>query len=75
MDGGPLEARIERYLQHLALERRMSPHTVDNYRRDLRALAEAMGARVLGSESLRKFGGDSVEEFVRNKDAFIRSLA
>jgi hypothetical protein len=29
---------------------------------------------VLASEALRKFGGDSVEETVRNRDAFVRSL-
>ena len=61
MDGGPLEARIERYLQHLALERRMSPHTVDNYRRDLRALSAWMDEGGIGAfaaldgEHLRAF--------------------
>jgi integrase/recombinase XerC len=61
MDGGLLEGRIERYLQHLALERRMSPHTVDNYRRDLRALAAWMdaggvaGFEALHDEHLRAF--------------------
>jgi integrase/recombinase XerD len=32
---------IEAYLGHLAVERRVSPHTVDAYRRDLARLAEA----------------------------------
>jgi chorismate synthase len=41
----------------------------------LGVVAETMVALVLANEALRKFGGDSVEEFVRNKDAFIRSLA
>jgi integrase/recombinase XerC len=36
MAGSPIEA----YLAHLALERRMSAHTVDAYRRDLEALAQ-----------------------------------
>ncbi len=38
-------------------------------------VAETMMALVLATESLRKFGGDSVAEFVRNHDAFIASLA
>lgn len=37
-------------------------------------VAEAMVALVLASESLRKFGGDSVAELVRNRDGFLASL-
>ncbi len=37
-------------------------------------VAETMVALVLASEALRKFGGDSVEEMVRNHDAFLGSL-
>jgi len=37
-------------------------------------VAETMTALVLASEALRKFGGDSVAEFVRNHDAFVASL-
>jgi chorismate synthase len=37
-------------------------------------VAETMVALVLATESLRKFGGDSISEFVRNHDAFARSL-
>jgi chorismate synthase len=37
-------------------------------------IAETMTALVLASEALRKFGGDSVNEFVRNKEAFEKSL-
>jgi len=33
-------AWLERYAQHLRHERRLSPHTVDNYLRDLRHLSE-----------------------------------
>jgi hypothetical protein len=33
-----------------------------------------MVALTLASEALRKFGGDSVPEFVRNRDGFLRSL-
>ena len=37
-------------------------------------VAEAMVALVLASESLRKFGGDSLAETVRNHDAYVTSL-
>jgi chorismate synthase len=37
-------------------------------------VAETMVALVLADEAARKFGGDSVEEMVRNKDAFVTSL-
>jgi chorismate synthase len=38
-------------------------------------VAETMVALVLATESLRKFGGDSVDELVRNRDAYLASLA
>ena len=38
-------------------------------------VAETMVALVLAAESLRKFGGDSLPEFVRNHTAFIQSLS
>lgn len=37
-------------------------------------IAETMVALVLAGEVLRKFGGDSVEEVVRNHDAFVAAL-
>jgi chorismate synthase len=37
-------------------------------------VAETMVALVLAGEALRKFGGDSVREFVRNHDAYRASL-
>jgi len=37
-------------------------------------VAETMMAWVLAGEALRKFGGDSVAEIVRNKDAYLASL-
>jgi chorismate synthase len=37
-------------------------------------VAETMVALVLASEALRKFGGDSLAEFVRNHDAYCASL-
>jgi chorismate synthase len=38
-------------------------------------VAETMVALVLASEALRKFGGDSLDELVRNHSAYIASLA
>ncbi len=37
-------------------------------------VAETMVAFVLAGEALRKFGGDSVDEVVRNRDGFLASL-
>jgi chorismate synthase len=37
-------------------------------------VAETMTALVLADEALRKFGGDSVAEFVRNHDAYLKAL-
>jgi chorismate synthase len=37
-------------------------------------VAETMMALVVAGEALRKFGGDSVSEFVRNRDAYVASL-
>jgi len=37
-------------------------------------VAETMAALVLASEALRKFGGDSVTEVVRNRDGYVAAL-
>ena len=37
-------------------------------------VAETMMALVLADEATRKFGGDSLAELVRNRDAFVASL-
>jgi chorismate synthase len=37
-------------------------------------VAETMVALVLAREALRKFGGDSLVEVVRNRDAFLADL-
>jgi chorismate synthase len=37
-------------------------------------VAETMMALVVADEAMRKFGGDSVAEFVRNRDGFLSSL-
>jgi chorismate synthase len=41
----------------------------------LGVVAETMVALVLAGEALRKFGGDSVDELVRNRDGFLDGLA
>ena len=86
--GGLLAARA--YMKPLATLNRPVLKTVDvvtkeegvsfKERTDVTAVpamgvvAETMVALVLATEALRKFGGDSVEEMVRNRDAFIASL-
>jgi chorismate synthase len=40
----------------------------------LGVVTEAMMALVLASEALRKFGGDSLEEFVRNHETYVANL-
>ena len=37
-------------------------------------VAETMTALVLAAESLRKFGGDSLAEVIRNRDGYLASL-
>ena len=37
-------------------------------------VAETMMAWVLAAEALRKFGGDSIAEVLRNKDAYVSTL-
>ncbi len=56
---------IEQFLSHLQVERRMSPNTLDAYRRDLAALAEwaaqdgaGVAVEALDSEQLRRFIAD-----------------
>ena len=49
---------VERYLGHLAAERRLSPHTVESYRRDLASLielAQDADLQALDSNHIRHF--------------------
>jgi integrase/recombinase XerC len=48
---------VERYLQHLAAERRLSPHTVAAYRRDLENLATLTGGKALDTLTLTDIRG------------------
>lgn len=86
--GGPLIARA--VMKPLATLNRPVLATVDvrtkkktlafRERTDVTAVpamgvvAEAMVAFVLGAEALRKFGGDSLAELVRNRDGFLATL-
>ncbi len=60
-EASPLHAERDAFLAHLAVERRMSPHTLDGYGRDLAALCEWLDARdvvawnKLDGETLRSF--------------------
>jgi chorismate synthase len=83
--GGPVIAHVA--MKPLATLNRPTLHTVDvvtkedtvsfKERTDVTAVpamgvvAESMMALVLCNEALRKFGGDSVAEFVRNHDSFL----
>ena len=40
-----MDEQVQRYLDHLAVERGLSRHTVDAYRRDLRRYVEFCAAR------------------------------
>ncbi len=53
---------IEDFLAHLAVERRMSPNTLDAYRRDLAALAQ--WATTQGQADLLHLQGEHVRAFV-----------
>ena len=87
--GAPIVARAS--MKPLATLNRPSLGTVDvvtkestvsfKERTDVTAVpamgvvAETMTALVLASEAMRKFGGDSVAEFVRNRDGYLDSWA
>ena len=53
---------VEDFLAHLAVERRMSPHTLDAYRRDLTALAQ--WADATGQADLLQLRGEQLRAFV-----------
>jgi integrase/recombinase XerD len=61
---------IDSYLTHLAVERRVSPHTVASYGRDLLALTRWAAGRHLRAERLDREG---LEAFVRERMAEGRS--
>ena len=50
----PLLPPVEAFLGWLAVERRMSKHTLDGYRRDLRILRRLRAAATSGSPARRR---------------------
>jgi integrase/recombinase XerD len=54
--------RIDAYLDHLRVERRLADHTLENYARDLRALADFAAAANARPEAL---DGATLDQFVR----------
>jgi integrase/recombinase XerD len=63
-------ATIDRYLAHLELERRVSPHTLDGYARDLAVLGAFAAAAGRGVDALRR---PDLEQVVRDRMAEGRS--
>ena len=63
-------ATIDRYLTHLELERRMSPHTLDGYGRDLAVLAAFAEA---GGRDVDALSRADLERLVRDRMAEGRS--
>ena len=63
---------IAEFLEHLAVERRMSANTLDAYRRDLDALAQWCGA---GGGDVESIDGEGVRAFEGDWDAYKEYLA
>ncbi|HRQ63992.1 MAG TPA: tyrosine recombinase XerC [Xanthomonadaceae bacterium] len=57
-----MAAACARFLDHLRVERRMSPHTLEAYRRDLDALIAFLGAR--GIDAPDRVVGEDLRAFV-----------
>jgi len=57
---------INSYLDHLRAERRLAPHTVESYARDLRALSEYAAGAGRGLETLDRA---AIEAFIRQQMA------
>lgn len=64
---------VESYLQHLATQRRLSPHTVENYRRDLDGLVRLVGDRPLAELTTTDIRGAIVR--LRSQGLAATSLA
>lgn len=60
-----LNSRVEAYLRHLAIERRLSTNTVDNYRRDLQAMTAWMANS--GHEGFAELGGEELRGFIASE--------
>jgi integrase/recombinase XerD len=62
MYSGSVSARVDAYLSHLQVERRLSDHTVQGYARDLVLLQQFAAGQGLAAEQLDRHG---LEAFVR----------
>jgi integrase/recombinase XerC len=62
MEAAALDARIEAFLAQLGVERRMSPHTLSAYRRDLALLRSH--AEMLGIDAWSGLSGEQLRGFV-----------
>ena len=60
-----LNARVDAYLGHLAIERRLAANTVENYRRDLLALTAWMGGN--GLDNFSDLLGEHLRSFIANE--------
>lgn len=60
---------VGQYLQHLAAERRLSPHTVDAYRRDLDQLTALTGSKPLATLTVTDVRGAVVKLRAHNLSA------
>jgi integrase/recombinase XerD len=65
--GGTVGEQIERFLDHLAVERGLSPNTVGAYRRDLARYAEFLRSRGVGDAAAA--GEEDVAAFVASRSA------
>jgi len=75
MPNAEIGSQLERYLRHLRDERRLSPHTLSAYERDLRSLLaycerEDLTAQTVDSFAIRRFAAEC-----HRKGASPRSLA
>lgn len=64
---------VDRYLQHLAAERRLSPHTVAAYQRDLASLTKLVGGKPLAKLGVSDIRGAMVK--LRSQNLAVTSVA
>ncbi|WP_397607914.1 tyrosine recombinase XerC [Silanimonas sp.] len=65
--GSPLDTALARFLDHLAVEKQASPHTLDAYRRDLASLRAWAGAQ--GINDWGQLDGLALRGFVADEHA------
>jgi integrase/recombinase XerD len=70
-----LPGALESYLNHLRVERRVSEHTIEGYRRDLRALAEFAAGADTTVEALDRAALESLVRHERSRGLSPRSVA